>query len=254
MANHDDYVALEQQISAVTAETVNAPDRPVEVLAKEGEKLLNWVKYDKAGFDSVNFDWTIVDSLGQRIGAALHADAIWSNKRFQQQDSLKKFKALRLKAEKLRMDVLAALAYACFGMEDVERTIADIRQGDSNADLIMDLTRCYALLNQNIEHLKAIKFDLSVIEEVAKTAGELGELLGQSDSDKLLNSKEIVMRDKSFTYLKTAIDKIRVCGKFVCSGNDDRLYGYFSEYTQSKNRRARKGKDPTSPSDPTETK
>src|SRR5512133_366126 len=139
VSNHDDYLALETEISSIPAETAYAPDIPVEVLAKEGEQLCDWVQLDKDAFDSVNFDWTVVTSLKQRIGAAIYAEATWSNKRLLQQDSLKLFNTMRLGAEKLRSDVLAALSFACFGMPDVEKTISDIRQGSSHADLILDL-------------------------------------------------------------------------------------------------------------------
>jgi hypothetical protein len=236
VSNYDDYLALETEISNIPAESVCAPDIPVEVLAKEGEQVCDWVQLDKNAFDGVNFDWTVVTSLKQRIGAAIYAEATWSNKRLLQQDSLKTFNTMRLGAEKLRSDVLAALAFACFGMPDVEKTISDIRQGSSHADLILDLTRISVLCNQYARELQKINFDFKLLDEVTATAGEMGTLLGQADSGKLLECKERVMRDKAYTSLKNAIDKVRTCGKYVCRSNPERLKGYFSEFIRSKNR------------------
>lgn len=61
------------------------------------------------------------------------------------------------------------------------------------------------------------------------------------------------MRDKAFIYLKNAINQIRVCGKFVCRPNPERLKGYISEYIKAKNRQNRTVKD-TTPVDALTTK
>lgn len=61
---------------------------------------------------------------------------------------------------------------------------------------------------------------------------------------KLLECKERVMRDKAYTYLKNSIDKVRVCRKYVCGSNPERLKGYFSEFIRSKNRQRRNAKQP----------
>jgi hypothetical protein len=48
----------------------------------------------------------------------------------------------------------------------------------------------------------------------------------------------IDLRDRAFTYLKLAIDKIRECGRFVFWRNPDRLKGYTSDYWKQQKKSA----------------
>jgi len=239
VANIDYYRQLESQILAIPPDKVVSPTMPVETMAKEGEMLYSWVQDDKESFLKVNFDWSIVDSLAARIGAALYAESVWSNRRIQQKDAQKEFAELRIKAEDLKDEVLGAMEYAFHGNTDLSNTIVDIRKGDSSADTVLDLTRAADLGVQNKALLDATNFSYEKITEIAELGSKLGTLLGASDAAILADCKERIVRDKAFTYLKDAIDKIRLCGKHVCRINEERYKGYISQYAKTLNRRYR---------------
>ena len=242
MADYDDFIALLEQINAISPENTIVPDRPVEVVTKEAEALCIWVHTDKPLFDAINFDWSLVESLPQSLGALRYAEAVWSNRRIAQKDAQKEFAELRVVAEDLKDNALAAMDLAFFDYPYLIKAIQQIREGSTNADLVMDMPTIYDLGMKNRALLEAINFNIATLGEIAEIGARLGELLGAADVEKLSTCAEKVIRDKAYTNLTTAVEKIRRCGKYVCRDDEDRYKGYVSQYLRMVNRKARKQK------------
>jgi hypothetical protein len=239
MTDRDDFTALQENIGAITADAVSSPDMPVEVFVKEAEGLLNWVQDDKELFLKVNFDWSIVDALSNQIGALRYAEAVWNNCRLVQKDALKLFTEVKAEAEDLREEALTAMDFAFFGNDELIRALQQIREGSSNADLVMDMTAIHDLGSRNIPLLEKINFDVTKLDTIASLGKRLAELLGASSNELLKNSNERILRDKAYTLLKKSVDLIRRCGKYVVRNDEIRLKGYISRYHQLVNRKKR---------------
>jgi len=73
----------------------------------------------------------------------------------------------------LRKQILRALLYANRNRPEILSRVREISSGTGHADLIQDLQNCKALSEENPEELKAINFDLSLLEKAATTADTL---------------------------------------------------------------------------------
>jgi hypothetical protein len=242
MADRDDFIALQEQITAMPTGEVENADIPIEIVSKEAEALHLWVQDDKELFLKANFDWTIVESLPKWIGALRYSEVVWGNLRITQKDAQKEFAEKRVIAEIKKNEALVAMDFAFFGHHELEAAVVKIREGTSNADVVMDMPAVCDLGTKNKALLKAINFDMSKLDEIAELGVSLGKLLGASDVEKLSNSAEKIIRDKAYTFLVEAVEKIRRCGKYVCDGKPERYKGYISQYTRKINRKARKKK------------
>lgn len=240
MADRDDFERFKDHISAVPDEKTNRPRIPVAALSQESEMLIDWVKDDEDKFKQTKFDWNLVKSLPARTGAARYAEAVWRNIRLRQEDAQKIWVKEREKGYEMREELLDAMDYAFDEDEDLLQRLAEIREGQSHADMISDVGALSVLGREKSELLEAIGFDMEIIEKAEQLADRLARILGEADSDKLEDSEERKIRDKAYTYLDTALRKIRKCGKFVNRNYPERLKGYASEYITSASRRYRK--------------
>ena len=73
----------------------------------------------------------------------------------------------------LRKQILRALLYANRNRPEILSRVREISSGTGHADLIQDLQNCKAISEENLEELKAINFDLSLLEKAATTADTL---------------------------------------------------------------------------------
>ena len=79
---------------------------------------------------------------------------------------------------------------------------------------------------------------------------ELGSLKAEASVERANDPEKKLIRDKAYTHLKEAVDRIRECGRFAFRKNPERAHGYAGEYTRKKNaRRKLRDKQNTPPID-----
>ena len=240
MADKEDFQKLKTKILEISDEKTKRPRMPVAALSQEAEMVVDWVRDDEDKFKQARFDMNLIKSLPARTGAARYTEAIWRNMRLRQEDAQRIWETEREKGYDMREELLDAMDYAFDEDEDLLQRLSEIREGQSHADLISDVGTLSVLGREKSEYLKAIGFDMKIIDKAAQLADRLARILGEADSDRLENSEERKVRDKAYTYLDTALRKIRKCGKFVNRDEPERLKGYASEYITSASRRYRK--------------
>lgn len=245
-----DYDALENTIQSIPDDRTETPAMPVDTYVAEADHLYIWVQADKPLFLKANFDWTIVESLSQKIGALRYAESKWTTSRLSQKEASRTFLRKKKQADLLRHEILAAMDYAFFCNSDLLKAVQAIREGATNADLIMDLTAVAELGFREHVLLEKINFNMDKLHAIARLTKELAGLLAESTSEKMLNSAERVIRDKAYTLLRKSVDHIRRCGKYVCRNNEQRLKGYFSRYYHTLYRR-RQGHEEAPPENQT---
>lgn len=242
MADKEDFERLKDKILEIPDEKTKKLGIPVAALSQESEMLYNWAQEDEEKFMQTKFDWNIVKSLPARTGAARYSEAVWRNMRLRQEDAQKIWETEREKGYDMREELLDAMDYAFDDDEDLLQRLSEIREGESNADMVTDVGALAELAREQKALMEAIGFDMQKAERAARLADRLARLLGEADADRLGDAEEKKIRDKAYTLLATAVRKIRKCGKYVCRHEPERLKGYTSEYITSASRRYRKKK------------
>jgi hypothetical protein len=151
----------------------------------------------------------------------------------------------------MRDQLLHDFRYAYRNDAAILARVAEIAEGDSNADMIQDLNDLSLLGKSNTGPLEAINFSLEKLEAAATASDELANILALANGDKSLQNDSKVIRDKAYTHLKELVDEIRAAGKYLFWKNEKRLKGYRSEFLYQKNRDA--GKEDDEPGNDTTT-
>jgi len=242
MGNKEYYDQLIGQIKAIPESEIKEPNLPVEVEAQEAENTHDWANpTDKPDLVAAGLDWSLVESMPARSGALRKAESNWFAERFGKEEAARKWDAQSPIAYQLRDNLIHHMLFAYRKEADILGRIQSIAEGTGHADMIQDLSSLAEIGRKNPAQLKAIKqFDVKDIDKAEQLSGEMARLLaGAKATTGLIASK--IIRDKAFTYLKTALDEVRAYGQFVFWRKKDRLAGYSSHYFRQQN--IKKGTD-----------
>ncbi len=219
-----------KEITDIRDEDVKLPNMPVGEAVQEAENVVTWCKDDKAKLIKAGLDWQLVADLPLRAGACRYAQSIWAKESQSMEEAEKEWKEKSPAAFDLRDRIVHHLTFAFRKAPDLLSKVQIIREGGSNSDMLQDLSDGSLLGKDNVELLKAIGFDLKLLDEAATLADDLSVVLananGESGND--ANAKEV--RDKAYTYMKMAVDEIRATGQYEFWRDEDRKKGYVSRY------------------------
>jgi len=235
MSSISDYNDLLEQIQSISSENTLAPTMPIDVYVQEAENLYHWCNDDKARLVAAGLDWSFVTNLPARAGACREAQSRWIKERKTHQQAEQEWNKKSPEAFNLRDNLTHAFRYAFRSKGDLLSRIADIEQGDTNSDMVQDLNDLSVLGKANVDLLKAIGFDLSLLDTSASVSYEMGDLLGATNGEREKDNEAMVIRDKAYTLLKMAIDEIRECGKYVFWRTPEMLDGYSSDFWKKRN-------------------
>jgi hypothetical protein len=241
MSNLDDYSKKIGLIQALDINDVKEPAMPVDVFTQESEDLYHWCQSDKEKLTVAGLDWTLVDDLPARASACREAQSIWVTERRTRKQAGQDWKAKSPAAYDLRNQLLHSFTFAYRGAPEILSHVAEIRDGNGNADMIQDLNDLSVLGKAHIAGLQSINFDTALLDTAASTSYEMSTILAMANGDRNQESVAKTIRDKAYTYLKQVVDEINVCGKYVMWQTPERLLGYASTY-QRKKERNRKNK------------
>jgi hypothetical protein len=243
MSNVDDYSKKIGLIEALDINDVKKPAIPVDVFTQECEDLYHWCQSDKEKLTAAGLDWTLVDDLPARASACREAQSVWVTERRTRQQAEQDWKTKSPAAYDLRDQLLHTFTYAYRGAPEILSRVAEIRDGNGNADMIQDMNDLSVLGRTHIAQLRSINFDTALLDTAASTSKEMSTVLAMANGDRNQESMAKTIRDKAYTYLKQVVDEINVCGKYVMWQTPERLMGYSSTY-QRKNNRRKKDKNP----------
>ena len=100
----------------------------------------------------------------------------------------------------------------------------------SNASLIQGLYTLAELAKNNPVPLQKINFDFQKITKAHQIVKESAEIAAKASSDKKEHKEPKELRNRYYTHLKQAVDKINESGKHVFWEDKKRIKGYGSEY------------------------
>lgn len=228
-----DFKDLQAPIEAMKPENVKGPNMPVHAAVQEAEDLFQWCQPDQELLEKAGLDWQFVTELPARAGACRYAQAIWQRDSQTMEEAEKEWKEKSDEAFDLR-DVLVHHFFHAFRKHtDLLNKVRAIAEGGSNADMIQDLKDLYHLGNANKSLLDAISFDWSQLDQAREWSDYLAVVLAKTNGERFDTSESKTVRDKAFTFLKQAVDEIRLHGQYIFWRNDERKRGYISRYYQN---------------------
>jgi len=233
-ANYDQKIT---EIQAIPDESVKQPNLPVSEAIQEAENLMAWCQQDKSALTKAGLDWAFVDDLPIRAGACRYAQSIWARESQSKEEAQKEWKSKSPQAFDLRDELLHHFSFAFRNDPDLMMKVQTIREGNSNADMLQDLSDLNVLGNQNTAILKGIGMDMTLLTTAATTSDELSAVLAKANGESSSDDGVKVIRDKAYTYMKIAMDDIRSAGQYVFWHDEDRKKGYVSVYQKRRPKR-----------------
>ena len=236
MANIDDYNATIETIRAIPDDKTLEPAMPVDTYLQESENLAKWSLMDAEALATISITLAMLNKLPVRAGALREAQSIWVKDHNSQQDAQREWAEAAPEAFAMRDELLHTFRYAYRNDAAILARVAEIAEGDSNADMIQDLNDLSLLGKSNTAPLEAINFSLEKLEAAATASDELANILALANGDKSLQNETKVIRDKAYTHLKELVDEIRNAGKYLFWKNEKRYKGYVSQWWSDANR------------------
>lgn len=230
MSTSPEYNELLSRILAIKPAGVLIPNMPVAVFVQEAEDLYHWCIDDQQVLTRVGLDWDMVISLPTRSSACSEAQALWMKERKTCRQGEKDWKEQSPGAFELRDQLIFTFRFAFRKHGDLLARVDEIAQGNTQSDMVQDLNDCSVLGKAHPDLLTAINFETELLDTAALLSGQMANLLAIVNNERKRNSEALIIRNKAYTYLKQAVDEIRVCGKFAFRRNPDKLKGYSSGY------------------------
>jgi len=238
MSNLEDFNEKLKDIQSIPDDEISAPrNMPVDNYQQEAEVLHHWCQQDQKILCANGLDWNIVEEIPVRCGALREAQSIWITTRFSKAETEKEWKDKSPKAYDLRNELIHALRFAYRNYPDLLGRVDEISDGGGHADMIQDLNDLSVLGKNNSEQLEAINLDLSILEQAAQTSDEMANLLGATTVERAECNAAVKLRNQSYTYLKQSVDEVRNFGQYVFWKDEDRYWGYGSDYMRKIRRR-----------------
>ncbi len=236
--SNDDLTNVMDALLAIPEEEVKNPPMPVSIAIQEAVDLKIQAEDDKAELESHGLDWNYVEELAVRAGACRQAQSLWAKDYRSQEEAEKEWLEKSPAAFDFRDMLLDAFRYAFRNDDTLLAKVVVIADGTSREDMIQDLNDLAVLGKANAPLLEAIKFDLAQLDTAEQLATEMAQLLAGAKGEDGA-TKQLDIRNRAYTFMKQAVDEVRACGKYVFSGDDNRLRGYRSEFMHKANLKKR---------------
>ena len=241
--NKKDYEARLSEAQALNKEELQELRLPIGIYLQEAEDLYHRAAEDKKQLLGAGLPETTITDLPSYIGACREAQSLWAKEQESRQDATKEWQQRAPQAENLRSHLLHAFEYAFREDTRLLGNLDRIREGSGNADMIQDLNDLAVLGRSQPELLQAIHLEATLLDEAARQSDELATLLSKANSDREGEHDNKQMRDRMYTLLKTKVDAIRLCGRYVFWKDKKLVKQYGSRYErQLRLRRARNNK------------
>ncbi len=234
MADQQDFETLLPTLTAISKNDVRIPDMPVEQAVKEAEIMATAAAEDSQGLTAVGFDGEKIATLDAAVGALRFAQAKFIAAMGELKDASKQWADEEPKAYELRAELLSGTSFALRNVPDAKKALKRIREGSGNPDMIQDLLALSELGKKYPDDLKAINFDLTLLDVAAQKSDELGKLYAKAFVEKSTTGAKN-LRDRAFTYMRSLMGEVLEAAEYVFRKDTTRLDYYHSAYRSRKN-------------------
>ena len=239
----ENFEAKKAVLEAIPEIEIKSPHKAVDIILQDAEDVYEWNLYDKEEFIKVGYDWSLTEDLPARIGACRYAESRWLEESKTEEAAKVAWKEKYPVAKALRDKLLRDFRFAYHNNPELMARVSKISEGDSQADMIQDLSDLSVVGKANPEPLTKAGMDLSLLDKAAILAEESARLLAKSHSVGLGRNKHCVMRDKAYTHMKEALNEIRRVGQYVFWDNEKRRQGYLAKNDKKRRKNNSTDKD-----------
>jgi hypothetical protein len=247
MSNLTDFQEKLHEIMAIPDQEVQSPYMPLDHYMLEAEGTRVQALKDIKELVNAGIPEDLVYDLAKRVGACRQAQSNWVDSQHQPEEAEKRWNKLLKIGIRLRKKLFRAFRYAYRKNSDLIRQVSYISKDTGNADLIQDLNDLSTMGRNNPEPLKAINFDMELLDQAADLSDEMSELLNVANGERYSDDEARIFRDKAYTFLKFAVDEIRDCGKYLFWDDPERLRYYTSEYLRKHRHASSEDEEPEMP-------
>jgi hypothetical protein len=207
---------LKAELQALDGSYADPPATiPVIAILQEGRELQGVMRRLRPRvLAGSRLDPALADSLPARIEALDAADARWTDLRTYQLPSSRT--KLRVQAEGLRGDSIAALRHFLPQNQEVQARVNQIAEGTGIADLIDDLKKLAVLVGEQSPALVRAGLPPKASDKLSAFAQQLDEATTEAASASTGTDEgreALGLRNRAYWYLREAIDEIRECGR-----------------------------------------
>jgi len=229
--------AADQKLLLSLGETFSRPlDHPVADLLQELRELEATVKK----FGTQLHQGTLLDkktsgSLGARREMLEAAEADWSKHRFSL--ASKEQKAMRQEGETLKHDFVAALRYFAASDAEVQRRVDAVQIGTGLADLLDDLQKLAALVDEQASVLKKAQLPKKASDRARAIVESLGGAEAMKSTD--LDGEAVMqLRNRAYWYARHAMDQVRAAGRYLFRTDPKALTLFRASSTHARHKSA----------------
>jgi hypothetical protein len=220
-----------EALKAIAKSKLKTFPMPVATYLQEAEDLYLWSLGDQQRLAAAGLPEGTIESLPPRADLCRKLQARWSVAKKMRPQSKKPYKEKLALGIERRKSVVSSFRYAFRNRPDLLAKLKRVSQNNPRPALFQSLHNLAALGKNQIALLSAIGFNPEELDELRLLSNELRELYAARHFDQGAVKD---LRNRSFFYLKEAVDEIRNCGKYVFLKEPDRLNGYFSQYLKQK--------------------
>ncbi len=236
MSNLSDYNKHKELVKKLPVEQIEKIRIPFDVFLQEVENLAVWAMEDIESLKTINYTRERVIHVQEIAGVCRHAQSLWKKDMNSRSEAYQLWKKEGEKGTILRNELLRRLRFVFQNNADKLKTLATINKGQSNADMIQDLSDLAAFGKDNLELIHPI-VDSKQLDSAETLSDTLATVLAKANVDKIKHNITKTFRNKAFTILKLENDQLRNSGKFLFVNNEERLKGYLSTYWNNTNKK-----------------
>ena len=237
--NYDDSLT---KIIAVVNKNIKSCSIPYGIFIHEAKKTHKVGSEDFVILSPLGYKQESLDELQVLNGALSVAEMNWETQSTKQKEAQLRWKNDAPSMNESINDLYDTMRFAYRKDERLLLVLNEIRDGDSNADGVMDLGRLGTLGKDNPEPLTAIGFDILRCDTALSESERMANLLAEVNGTMYVDDENKVIRDKAFTLVKILVDELRDYAKFAFRNDPERLKLYTSKYQRDQQAEYRRNK------------
>lgn len=203
---------------------------PAADLIQEAYDLYAWAQDDRVKLERAGLDWKLVEDLQERADTCRSLTSVWNTKKNSQSDIEEQYNACLRESREVHKEIRVALRYAFRNSEGFAKRAKEFNGYRPVETLVQDLVTMAKLCTKKSTRLSAINFPEELTQKAESLAKNLRQLTSMKHAGVGDASGRYLLYKKSCFYLKQCINKIRMCGRYACAEEPERLVGYRSHY------------------------
>lgn len=225
---------LLQQAYSITLKSIKRIGLSYAIFLQECGELILWAQHDIDKLSTAGLNISTLSEAEILLEEARNIHVLWVNESKLTKDEIANWNKKKKEGIDLGKQLVRHFKYAFRHDKDLLALMGKTKFPCKVHELISNLDLLIYKGKRHSDLLDAIGFDFSILARAEQVAKELPTLHGYKFVVSDINPNKI-KRDQIFSLLKSKMDEVRACGRYVFRDNTERLKGYRSLYIKQKN-------------------